>query len=110
MAVLLQKSQNFFYESVVLAIGRSSFIKQQYFCPTFRNSINFLPQVFGVSNLIENPVLNLGFDVDVIYPTDKGYTRPGEEIVFEFIIDKDWDERVIYKVGSPIVGLFNNEF
>ena len=42
-------------------------------------------QVFGVSNLNSNPVLKLGFDVDVIYPTDKGYTMPLEEIVFEFI-------------------------
>ena len=31
-----------------------------------------------------DPDNTINFEVDIIYPTDKGYTRPGEEIVFEF--------------------------
>ena len=41
-------------------------------------------EVYWASSIDTAPDNTINFEVDIIYPTDKGYTRPGEGIVFEF--------------------------
>ena len=41
-------------------------------------------EVYWASSIDNDPDNAINFEVDIIYPTDKGYTRPREEIVFEF--------------------------
>ncbi len=43
--------------------------------------------MYRASSIDPDPDNSIHLEVDVVHPTDQGYTRPGEEVVFHFSTD-----------------------